>query len=75
MLVAWKKDPSFRTLPSPGKAVTLALFSFLMASVLIFSANVLLALAKGKKAKTEEELEAIVVVDQCRTIVRPEKLK
>jgi apolipoprotein N-acyltransferase len=61
LLVAWYKDPSYDTVPTPGMAVYFAVFGFVMASLLIFSANVLLALAKGKKAKSEEELEAIVV--------------
>ena len=42
-------------------AVYFAIFGFVMASVLIFCANLLLALAKGKKAKSEDQLEAIVV--------------
>ena len=61
LLIAWRKDPSFDTVPTPGMTVYCVIFGFVMASLLIFSANVLLALAKGKKAKSEEELEAIVV--------------
>ena len=61
LLVAWQKDPSFETVPTPAKAVVFAIFGFVMASVLIFSANLLLALVKGKGAKNEEELESIVV--------------
>ena len=61
LLIAWQKDPSFHSVPTPGMTVYFAISGFVMASVLIFSANVLLALAKGKKAKSEEELEAIVV--------------
>ena len=61
LLVAWKMDPSFARVPSPGKTLYAAVVAFIMASILIFSANVLLALAKGKKAKSEEELEAIMV--------------
>src|SRR4051794_40686708 len=58
---AWKLDPAFNRVPSPGKTLYVAFAFFVMASILIFSANVLLAVAKGKKAKSEEELEAIMV--------------
>jgi hypothetical protein len=37
-----------------------AIAGFVMASLLIFSANAILALSRGRKAKSEEELEAMV---------------
>jgi ABC-type dipeptide/oligopeptide/nickel transport system permease component len=61
LLVAWHKDPLCDRVPTPGMAVYFAIFGFAMASLLIFSANVILALVRGKKAKSEEELETIVV--------------
>lgn len=60
-IVAWKMDAVFARVPSPGKTLYAAVVTFVMTSLLIFSANVLLAVAKGKKAKTEEELEEIMV--------------
>jgi len=60
LLTAWKKDSTFTNIPGPGKIVWVTFFMFFMVSVLIFTANVLLALARGKNAKTEEELESIV---------------
>ena len=53
LLVAWHKDPSYDTVPTPGKTVYFSIFGFVMASLLIFSSNVLLAVAKGKNAKSE----------------------
>jgi len=60
LLVAWKIDPLFARIPSPGKTLYIAVASFILASVLIFSANVLLAVARGKEANSEDELEAIM---------------
>jgi heme/copper-type cytochrome/quinol oxidase subunit 2 len=60
LLFAWKKDPAFTNIPGPGKIVWITFFIFFMISVLIFTANLLLALARGKNAKTEEDLESIV---------------
>lgn len=60
MLVAWHKDPSYHTVPTPGMTIYFAICGFVMASALIFSANAILALSKGRKVKSEEELEAIV---------------
>ena len=61
LLMGWQQDPSFNKLPTPGMTIYFAIFGFIMASLLIFSANAILALTKGRKAKSEEELEAIVV--------------
>ncbi len=60
-LIGWRQDPSFDKLPTPGMTVYFAIFGFIMASLLIFSVNAILAITKGKKAKSEEELESIVV--------------
>jgi hypothetical protein len=60
LLLAWHNDPSYDTVLTPGMTVYLAIFGFVIASILIFCANLVLALTRGKKAKSEEELEAIV---------------
>lgn len=60
LLVAWRRDPSYDTIPTPGMTIYFAIFGFVMASILIFSANAILALSRGRKAKSEEELETIV---------------
>jgi hypothetical protein len=60
LLVGWHRDPSYSTFPRPGMTVYFAIFGFVMASLLIFSANAILALSRGRQAKSEEELEAIV---------------
>ncbi len=60
LLVGWHRDPSYSTLPRPGMTIYFAIFGFVMASLLIFSANVILALSRGRKAKSEEELETMV---------------
>ena len=60
-LIGWRQDPAFGRFPTPGMTVYFAIFGFIMASLLIFSANAIPALTKGRKAKSEEELESIVV--------------
>jgi hypothetical protein len=60
LLVGWHRDPSYSTFPRPGMTIYFAIFGFVMASLLIFSANVILALSRGRKAKSEAELEAMV---------------
>ncbi len=60
LLVGWHRDPFYATFPRPGMAICFAIFGFVMASLLIFSANLLLALSRGRQAKSEEELEAMV---------------
>jgi hypothetical protein len=60
LLVAWHYDPTYNRVPTPGMTVYFAIFGFVMASLVIFGANMMLALQKGKKARSEEELEAIV---------------
>jgi len=60
LLVGWHRDPWYSTFPRPGMTIYFAIFGFVMASLLIFSANVILALSRGRKAKSEEELEAMV---------------
>ena len=60
LLVAWRRDPSYSTFPTPGITAYLAIFGFVIASLLIFFANLVLAFSRGRKAKSEEELETIV---------------
>ena len=60
LLVGWHRDPSYSTFLRPGMTIYCAIFGFVMASLLIFSTNVILALSRGRKAKSEEELEAMV---------------
>jgi hypothetical protein len=60
LLVGWHRDPSYSTFPKPGMTIYFAIFGFVMTSLLIFGANVILAISKGRKAKSEDELEAIV---------------
>jgi hypothetical protein len=60
LLVGWRKDPAYASFPRPATAVVLATISFVVASALLFLANILLALSKGKNAKNEEELEAMI---------------
>jgi hypothetical protein len=60
LLAGWHRDPSYSIFPRPGMAIYFAIFGFVMASLLIFSANVILALSRGRKAKSEAELEAMV---------------
>jgi hypothetical protein len=59
LLVGWRQDPSFERLPSPSMTIFLALFGFIMASLLIFTVNAILALTQGRKARNETELEGI----------------
>ena len=56
----WRKDPSFSTMPRPGMTVYFAIVGFVMTSLLIWFANGMLALSKGRKAKSVEELGATV---------------
>jgi len=60
LLVAWQRDPSYSTFPRPGITACVAIFGFVIVSLLIFFANLLLAFSRGRKAKSDEELEAIV---------------
>src|ERR1041384_5039310 len=60
LLVGWHRDPAYSTLPTPGITIYFAIFGFVMASLLIFSVNIILAFSRGRKAKSEEELEAMV---------------
>ncbi len=60
LLVGWHRDPFYATFPRPRTAVYFAIFGFVMVSLLIFCANVLLVLSRGRRAKSEEELEAMV---------------
>ena len=60
LLLGWHRDPSYSSFPRPGMTIYFAIAGFVMASLLIFSINVFIALSKGRKAKNEEELEAIV---------------
>src|SRR6187401_2075004 len=61
LLIGWRFDPSFNSLPTPGTVVFWAVCGFIMASLLMFSTNAMFALARGRKAKSEEELESILV--------------
>ena len=60
MMMAWHKDPAFNSVPSPGMTIYFAVFGFVMASLLIFTINAIVAVSRGRKAKDEEELEAMV---------------
>src|SRR5258708_39285160 len=60
LLVGWHRDPSYSIFPRPGMTIYFAIFGFVMASLLIFSANAILAVSRGRQAKSEEELEAMV---------------
>src|SRR5688572_21249941 len=60
LLVAWHRDPSYSTIPTPGITACVAIFGFVIASLLIFSANLILAFSRGRKAKSEEEWETFV---------------
>ncbi len=60
LLIGWHQDPSFNRMPTPGMTIYFAVFGFVTASLLIFSANAILAITKGRKAKSEQDLEAIV---------------
>jgi len=61
LLIGWRQDPSFNRMPTPGMTTYFAVFGFVMMSFLIFAANLILAFMKGRKAKSQEELEALVV--------------